>query len=350
MTKKTAIQTKNRLPRRVWVVLSILVVLLIGGVVLARHAYNNGLEQVSSSQQTQIFTVERGASVEEIGNNLEKAKLIKSAWAFELYIHSKELGDKLQAGTYAFSPSQGTKEIVNVLTKGQVTTKLVTILPGRRIDQVRADLINDGFSPPEVDAALDPGNYKDLPVLAFKPQNVNSLEGLLWPESFQRDASTEATVIVRQSLEEMGKHLTPDVQAAFAAQGLTTYQGLILASVVIQEVGKAADQTQAAQVFVSRLKAGRMLESDATAKYGAILAGKAPSLTYESPYNTYSHAGLPPTPISTVSASALDAAARPATTSWLYFVSGDDGTTHFSKTLEEHQALTNKYCTKLCGR
>lgn len=350
MAKTSSLPLRTRLPRRVGVILVILVVLLLSGVVLARHAYNVGLRPVGTSQKAQIFTVESGASVKEIGSSLEKAKLIKSAWAFELYIHSKELGSKLQAGTYAFSPSQGTKSIVSTLTKGTVATDLVTILPGRRIDQVRADLINDGFKPGDVDKALDPAQYADLPALAYKPASVNTLEGLLWPESFQRDAATPPTVIIRQSLEEMGKHLTPDVQAAFASQGLTTYQGLILASIVIQEVNKTDDQTQAAQVFLKRLKAGSLLGSDVTARYGAIAAGKPPSLTYDSPYNTHIHPGLPPTPISTISASALDAAASPAGTDWLYFVTGDDGTTHFSKTLEEHQALTEKYCHKLCGR
>ena len=270
MTAKTVEPKRHPLPRRVIIILIVLVALLIGGVVLANHAYNNGLQPVSNSQKTTIFTVKSGATVKEIGRNLENSKLIRSAWAFELYIHSEDLGDKLQAGTYAFSPNQGTKSIVSTLTKGKVTTNLVTILPGRRIDQVRADLINSGFTPQDVDKALDPSQYADLPALAYKPAEVKTLEGLLWPESFQRDASTNASMIVRQSLVEMGKHLTPDVQAAFAAQGLTTYQGLVLASIVIQEVDKTSDQTQAAQVFIKRLKTGALLGSDVTARYGSI--------------------------------------------------------------------------------
>jgi UPF0755 protein len=178
---------------------------------------------------------------------------------------------------------------------------------------------------------------------------VNTLEGLLWPDSYQRDEGTDPSVIIRESLLAMGEHLTPDVQAAFAAEGLTTYQGVILASVVIQEVNKATDQTQAAQVFLSRLKSNIMLGSDVTVRYGAIAAGKSPSLTYDSAYNTHLHLGLPPSPISTVNESSLQAAAHPASTDWLFFVTGDDGTTHFSKTLEEHEALTAKYCHDLCS-
>jgi UPF0755 protein len=148
----------------------------------------------------------------------------------------------------------------------------------------------------------------------------------------------------------MGEHLTPDVQAVFASRGLTTYQGVILASIVLQEVNKPTDQAQAAQVFFSRLKTGMMLGSDVTARYGAIAAGHEPSLTYDSPYNTLKHMGLPPSPISTINATALDAVIHPANTEWLYFVAGDNGTTYFSSSLEEHQNLTDKYCHKLCGR
>lgn len=340
---------RNRIPRRViWLLVGI-IVLALAGVVAARHAYDVGLRAVSANQKTQIFTVESGDSVKIIATNLEDAHLIRSAWAFQLYVHGKEMGDKLQAGTYAFSQSESVPQIVDTLTNGKVTTKLVTILPGRRIDQIRADLINDGFDPDAVDKALDPAQYADVPVLSYKPADVNSLEGLLWPESYQKQPNTDPSVIVREALEAMGQHLTPDVQAAFAAQGLSPYQGLILSSVVIQEVNKASDQAQAAQVFLTRLKSGMQLGSDVTAQYGSIIAGRSPDLTYDSAYNTLLHKGLPPSPISTVSESALSAVAHPAATNWLYFVAGDDGTTHFSSTLQEHEALTKQYCHKLCG-
>jgi len=350
MSKYSSGKKKSkRIPKRIWGLLGGLLILVVAGIFLVRHIYYVQLQPVSTSQKTQIFTVDQGATVKEIADNLESQHLIRSAWALELYVHSKELGSKLQAGTYAFSPSQGTQPIVLTMTKGKVTTNLVTILPGRRIDQVRADLINDGFKPADVDAALVPSQYSDLPVLAFKPADVNTLEGLLWPDSYQKDATTAPSTIIRESLVAMGQQLTPDLQASFAAEGLSTYQGLILASIVTQEVNKPTDQAQAAQVFLSRLKTGMMLGSDVTANYGAIAAGRSPSLTYDSPYNTLLHTGLPPSPISTVSESALQAVAHPASTNWLYFVTGDDGTTYFSTNLQDHQALTQKYCHKLCS-
>jgi UPF0755 protein len=333
--------------------LASLIVILVAGVLFARHLYTSDLKPASSSPKTQIFVVEQGSSVKEIADNLEKAHLIKSAWALQLYIHSKEVGGQLQAGTYALSPSQDIETIVNTLTKGKVATRLVTILPGRRIDQVRADMINSGFKPAAVDDALNNiGQYSDLSVMAFKPASVNTLEGLLWPDSFQKDPTTDPSVIVRESLTEMGRHLTPAVQASFAPEGLSTYQGITLASIIEQEDsgGTASDQAQVAQVFLSRLKSKSTLGSDVTAQYGSINAGRSPSLTYDSPYNTLIHKGLPPTPISTISANSLHAASHPATTKWLYFVAGDDGKTYFSTNLKDHQTQADKYCHKLCGQ
>jgi UPF0755 protein len=339
-----------RKPRPVWLLIAVILALTIAGVLTAKHVYERDIQPVSSSQQTQIFTVDKGSSVKQIAVKLEKEHLIKSAWAFQVYVHRSDLTAKLQAGTYALSPSESVKQIASILSGGRTTVQLVTILPGRRIDQVRADLINSGFAPNAVDAALNPAQYKDLPVMALAPAGVNTLEGLLWPDSWQKDATTGPDYIIRQSLTAMGDHLTPDLQAAFSAEGLTTYQGLTLASIVVQEVNRPADQAQAAQVFLSRLRAGSMLGSDVTARYGAIVAGKSPNdLSFDSPYNTRLHTGLPPTPISSVNQTSLAAAAHPASTNWLYFVTGDDGVTHFSTNLQDHQALTKQYCHKLCG-
>ena len=340
---------RRRVPRRIWWLLATLVALGVAGSLIVRHQYDQALRPVSTDQTTSLFTVDTGSTVKQISENLQKDHLIRSAWAMQLYIHSKELGSELQAGTYAFSPSAGTRSIVTTLTKGKVSTRLITILPGERIDQVRASLINEGYAPADVDAALNPAKYVDLPVLSFMPASVTSLEGMLWPDSYQKDANTSVSVIIRESLVAMGQHLTPDVQQAFASENLTIYQGLIVTSIVTQEVNKPADQTQAAQVFLLRLKQGIMLGSDVTAFYGSQTAGKGQDVTYDSPYNTRLHSGLPPTPISTITANALNATAHPASTDWLFFVAGDDGTTYFSRTQAEHDTLTQKYCHKLCN-
>src|SRR5690606_18816245 len=120
----------------------------------------------------------------------------------------------------------------------------------------------------------------------------------------------------------------PEMREAFSAQGLSVYRAITLASIVEKEVPLPEDRAQVAQVFLKRLNSNVKLQSDATAKYGAVLDGKDPSasqyLTYPSAYNTYENAGLPPGPISNVTESSLRAVAYPAKTDWLYFVSGDD--------------------------
>ena len=341
---------KRRWPKRIVIILLAATIAVVGATVATRHVYFQDLKPVNSAQQeVKLITIKKGASVDQIAKQLKDAGLIRSAWAFKLYVSSKEVRDALQAGTYSLSASQSVAQIVSQLSHGKVATDLITILPGQRLDQVKSTLVGYGFKAADVDAALQPANHLSNPALVDKPDGA-SLEGYLYPDSFEKTSSTTAQEIVEESLGEMNKQLTPDLRDAFAQEGLSTYQGIILASIVGQEVSTQNDRNQVAQVFITRLHNGMTLGSDVTAYYGAILAGKAPSTTYDSPYNTLIHTGLPPTPISNVSASTLQAVAHPAQTDWLYFVTGDDGTTHFSHTLEEHQAATAQYCHKLCSQ
>lgn len=338
----------RRWPRRVLILAIIGIVLVVGVTVAVRQVYFANLKPVDETNETvQSVTIEPGSTVDEIGQQLEDAGLIRSAWAFKLYVSSKELRADLQAGTYSLYPGQSVAEIVSLLTHGKITTDLITVLPGQRLAQVRERLIAYGFSEADVDAALDPATHQNHRALVDKPIGA-SLEGYLYPESFQRDNSTTAQSIVEQSLDQMEKRLTPDLRQAFAAQGLSTYQGIILASIVEKEASSKADREQVAQVYLKRLRNGDLLQADPTAHYGAYLDGAPRTVKYDSPYNTYLHEGLPPTPISNVSDVSLQAVAHPANTDWLYFVAGDDGVTHFSKTLAEHQAATVQYCTKAC--
>lgn len=343
-------RSKKRIPRRVWLVFLVLVVLFIGVSVVVTKVYNDKLKPVNNINKTVIVTIKSGSSIKQIGDQLEKDGIIQSSWALQLYVDTMNFSSALQAGTYALSPDESTQAIVQTLVSGSIQTNLVTILPGIRIDQVRNDLINYGYSPTEVASALDISNYSSLPLMAFVPKNVSSMEGLLWPDSFERTGGTPLSSIITESLNEMASHLTPSVQADFASEGLTTYQGLILTSIVNQEVNKPSDQTQVAQIFLSRLKSGAELQSNVTAFYGAIEAGQTPSISYSSAYNTYQHSGLPPTPISTISLSALNAVTHPADTDWLYFVTGDNGVTYYSTTLSQQQSNTAAYCHKLCGQ
>jgi UPF0755 protein len=327
-------------------IVGILIITLIVGLVLTigfiRHSYYENLKPVSTSQKSQLVTIESGATVAEIAVTLKKAGVIRETWAFEWYVRNHNLRDKLQAGSYYIQPSQSVSEIVDILTKGKVATDLFTVLPGKRIDQIKASMVNAGFNPTEVEQAFNPSLYANHPALVDKPASA-SLEGYLYPESFQKHPDTKPGTIITASLDEMQKHLTPDIRAAFVKRGLTVHQGVILASVVEKEIGKAEDRPTVAQVFLSRLSKNIALESDATTSYGAVLDGKPTSSNYESRYNTYNHPGLPPGPISNVSSSSLQAVAAPAGTDYLFFVAGHDCKTRFSKTLKEHESLIEQY-------
>lgn len=339
---------RGRIPRRVLLVVAVLAALLIGSAVAVRHAYYERLKPVSDSQVVVIFTVEKGTAATSIGDQLQKRGLVRSSAIFQWYIRTNNVRDKLQAGTYALRPSMSVPEIVDVLVNGSVKSDLLTIVPGQRLDQIRQTFINAGFQPEAVDEALNPANYTGHPALADKPAAAN-LEGFLYPESYQKNDNTKPGIIVAQALDEMAKRLSPDIRAAFASHGLSVYQGVTLASMVEEEVSSPTDRAQAAQVFLKRIKIDMPLGSDPTAFYGAIIRGAEPSTTYDSPYNTLKYKGLPPGPIANVTESSLAAIAKPAATDWLYFVSGDDGTTHFSKTYEEHVQLIKQYCRQQCA-
>lgn len=319
----------------------------IAAIGYVRFDYQRNLKPYSSSEQSIIVTIPLGSSVQDISKILYDSKLIKQQRAFEWYVRNNDLRNQLQAGTYALRPNQTVQEIASIIAKGKVQTDLVTILPGKRLDQIRADFINAGFKPEDVDTAFNPDLYKGHPALVDKPKGAN-LEGYLYPESFQKTAATNPQQIVRSALDETSKRLTPEFRSAVAKHRLNVYEGIILASIIEKEVSDPTDKKTVAQVFLKRLNDGMLLQSDPTAFYGSYLANGTASLKYDSPYNTYIYKGLPPGPISNISESSLAAIISPSASDYVYFVAGDDGKTYFSKTLQEHQELTRLHCKKLC--
>lgn len=344
-------KTDNKWKRVLMILIISLVVALLAGSAAVYKTYRSNLKPLSQNGNSQLVTIPTGASTAEIAIQLKESGIIRSSWAFEWYVRTNRLRSQLQAGTFALRPSQSVAEIALVLTGGREASDLVTIYPAKRIDEVRDDLINQGFDAQAVDAAIIASDYADHPALAEKPENA-SLEGYLFPESFHRTASTTPKDIIRASLDQMSTQLTPEIRAGFAAQGLTLHQAITLASIVEQEVGSKdpevdlADKKKVAQVFLRRLRENMPLESDATSSYGAILAGAEPSISFTSSYNTYQNKGLTPSPISNVSKNSLLAVSVPADTDYLYFVSGDNGTNYFSRTLDEHRNFTRQYCSR----
>ena len=331
---------RRHMPRRLLILLAVIAVLGIGGSIVIHQRYNHNLRPVSSSTQEVHVTILPGTSSGAIAQKLLSVHLIRSTQAFEFYVQAHNIRDKLQAGTYSFSESMGTDEIAEAIATGKVATDLITILPGQRLDQIKGTFSDAEFNTAAIAAALQAAQYRaGYPALADNPANA-SLEGFLFPDSYQLTADTDPSEIVSESLKEMQEHLTTDIRAGFAKHGLTVYQGVTLASIVEQEVPKQADRAKVAQVFLSRIKQGMTLGSDVTVHYARAV--------HNSSYNTAKHKGLPPGPIGTVSDGALQAVAHPADTDWLYFVSGDNGTTYFSHTYDEHKANIAKYCHQKC--
>jgi len=343
---KYHIYSKKRMstPKLFGLLAGTLLVVAVGVVITLRIWYANNLKPVSNDTSTTYFSVESGESRHQIALALQKNGLIRSSQAFETYLRSNEV-DILQAGTYTFSPSMGVKTIVDKMSKGEVTQNLLTILPGKRLDQVKETFAKSGYTQKEIDQAFNPSTYTDVQMLKYLPSGA-SLEGFLYPDSFQRQTSTPASVIVRESLDEMQQHLTPATINSFSARGLNVYQAVTLASIVYQETDDPMYEPTVAQVFLARLQQGMKLQSNVTANYAADIAGLPRDININSPYNTYLVSGLPPGPISNVTDSALAAVANPSDTNYLYFIAGDDGKMHFSQTAEEHSAAIKQFCSK----
>lgn len=316
-----------------------------GGVIWwTRHYYNQNLQPVSANQASKSVTVPSGYTLKQTAVLLKNQGVIRNSIVFEQYVRSVEANDKLKAGTYDLSPSYSVAQIVSIITEGKVKTNLVTILPGQTLKGIEKALLNAGFEKADVDRALDPNLYDGHPALVDKPKSA-SLEGYLYPESFQKTDETRPEQIIRSALNEMQKRLTPELRAKIAIQGLGIYDAIKLASVVEREVSRPEDRAQVAQVFLKRLREGTRLESDATTGYLAL------GTTSNNPsYNSYENNGLPPSPISNVTESSLAAVANPASTSWLYFVSGDDGKTYFATNKADHDANIVAHCKKLCSQ
>lgn len=325
----------------------VLVVAIIMGFSSWRW-YQKQLTSPDGATQTVRVMITEGSSAQQIAKILKDKQLIRNTSAFEWYIRLNKLRSKLQAGNYEISSSQSVQEIVNLIANGQVQRGKFTILPGKRIDQIMASFINAGYSKQSVEAAFNPETHKNHPALAYKPVSA-SLEGYLYPETFQTTDSITPTDIVKQSLDEMADTITPDLIDSFKKQGLTPFQAITLASIVEKEVSNTDDRRMVARVFLNRLKIGMPLGSDVTYHYVAAITGQEPSPSIDSPYNTRKYTGLPPGPISNVSKTSLNAVANPAQNDYLFFVAGDDGKTYYSKTNAEHLELVRQHCKVLCS-
>ena len=340
-------------PRTILLVV-ILSLVFLGCVLGAsfKYWYEDNVKPLSQQASEILVTIPQGHTTNQIADLLQAKGVIKSAAAFEWYILFSNLRNNLQAGEYILSPSYSVEQIANKIVDGQINTKKLTILPAKRLDQIKTAFADSGYDQSEIEAAFNPALYANHPALEYKPAEA-SLEGYLYPETFHKMSSTPATEIIRKSLDQMDLALTDDIVNRFQQQGLSVHEGIILASIVEQEAPSFEDRKIIASVFLNRLKQGMVLGSDVTYHYAAAITGQEPTPFIDSPYNTRMYSGLPPGPIGNVSSGSLEAVANPAVTDYLFFVAGDpvDGVSevYYSKTQAEHEALARQYCHELCS-
>ena len=314
--------------------------------------YAWAIAPVSTDQARQKFVVASGETPSVIAHNLQQAHLIKNSFALELYAKAHGSADSLRAGTYKLSPSQSVASIVSELVKGQSATYNVLIPPGLTLKQladpaVKGSFAAQGFSVEEIQAAFS-ATYVS-PLLKDKPAGV-TLEGYIYPETFNVKEGDSLQSVLERSFDTLYDRLSADgLLQKFTTQGLTLHQALTLGSIVQEESSGATTQKQIAQVFLKRMSVGMTLGSDVTFIYAAHQLGVTPTPELDSPYNTRIHTGLPPGPIATMNYSALLAVANPAEGDYLFFVAGDDGVVHFSRTNAEHDQQVQQYCQKLCS-
>lgn len=341
------------LGKKITVIVGGLFVILVAIAAGAVIWYQQQLAPVTNDTSKHIrVTIESGTAPSTIAKQLKDAGVIRSQTAFAIYTKLTGTQNTLKAGAYSLQPSLSTPAIVDHLVSGKQDTFRLTFLPGETLASSRAKIIELGYDEAEVDAALR--KAYDRPLFAGKPASAD-LEGYIFGDTYEFDASATPETILERTFDEYEAAIKEnDLVNGFKKQGLTLYQGIILASIVQREVTNSNpsvpsnDQRQVAKVFFNRMAAGMTLGSDVTYQYAAKKMGVDPTPTLQSPYNTRIHTGLPPGPIATPGVGALIAVATPGTNSYLFFLSGDDDVTYFAKTDAEHQQNIVNHCQKKC--
>ena len=309
------------------------------------------LDQPGPAASAVVIDIPAGASLSRIAQRLEQAGVLEHALLFEWYGRATGQAGKVRAGEYRFPAHSTPREAMARLVSGEVVLHAFTIVEGWTFRQLRAALAGNEAIVPEL------GATPDAEVMARLDQPGMSPEGWFLPETYRFPRGTTDLELLRLAHEAMGRALA-DAWAA-RADGLpleSAYEALVLASIIEKETGLADERREIAGVFARRLKRGMRLQTDPTVIYGLgpDFDGnlRRADLRADTPYNTYTRHGLPPTPIAMPGRAALAAAVDPADGKALYFVATGrpDGSHYFSATLEEHNRAVARYLATLRER
>jgi len=295
------------------------------------------------------FEVGLGESVPSVIQRLKQNGLITNPGALRAYLQYTGLDTSLQAGKYRLSPAQSALEIAQRMQDATPMVLTFSVLPGWRIEEIAAALPSSGLEiSPKAFISTTQVRAPDLPLADQLPDRA-TLEGFLFPGSYEVPRQISAPELVKTMLNRFDSEVSGELRQAFNSQGLSLFEAVSLASIVEREAVVDDEMPMIASVFYNRLQAGMTLSSDPTVQYalGYNETQKtwwtnplnAADLQVESLYNTYIYPGLPPGPIANPGLEALRAVAFPAQTPYFYFRALCDGSGKhaFAETFQEHQ-------------
>ena len=302
------------------------------------------IRPLTPSAPEQKFTVQQNESIGSIANRLVAAGVIDDASMFRDYLVYTGLDTSIQAGDYQLSPAMSIVDIAHKMQDATPADVTFVILPGWRIEEIAASLPTSGLNiTPDDFIATATASHPGFDFLA----DAHSMEGFLYPDSYIVPRDVTVDRFVAGLVRNFGLHLTNDLRDGFNRQGLSVYQAVTLASIVQREAMHDEEASTIASVYLNRLKIGMKLDADPTVQYALGYNSaqqtwwtnplSADDLQIDSPFNTYLHADLPPTPIDNPGLNSLRAVASPAVTDFYYFRAKCDGSGYhiFAKTLDE---------------
>lgn len=318
----------------------------IGAGVVGYRAYTMALEPFRGYAQDEVFfTVERGATGARIGKALEERGIVRDRRLFVLALRVRAGGRTVQAGEYRFTEPLSTFDVLEKLVSGDTFTFAVTIPEGLTLVETADLLAERGLSEKSAIRAA----FEESGVVADFDPSAQSLEGYLYPTTYRFARSVSPDELSRTLVGQFRRIFGEERREAARKLGLTPRQVVTLASVVEKETGLPEERPLIASVFRNRLRLGMPLQSDPTIIYALELAGRfdgnlrRTDLEIDSPYNTYRFPGLPPGPIASPGEASIRAVLEPADTTYLYFVSRNDGSHQFSSSYSEHVNAVRRY-------
>ncbi len=302
------------------------------------------LEPAQKGGGTRVVIIPEGLSLKQVAEELERREVIAGKTLFIFWARLKGYGRHIKAGEYALSPGMTPTQVLEKLIKGVVMNHTVTLPEGLTRRQMADILSEKGL----VDRGAFLALTEDAGIIKKYGLSGRNLEGFLYPDTYQFARGLTPGKVVDVMVRRFFSLVAP-LSEAVEQSGMRLEQVITLASIVERETGLAAERPLIAGVFLNRLKRGMRLESDPTVIYG--LSAFNGNLTRKdllrsTPYNTYRVRGLPPGPIANPGIAAIEAVLYPAQTKYLYFVSKNDGSHHFSRTLAEHNRAVNYYQKK----